>query len=179
MKKILPVILLSILYVFCINPTIKACSVQATPFRTLIEDFNPDIHIAVEGYYSSKTEFRVTRSSSDSIKTECDYSVFEYGPFGNRCKMYESSSRVDTNMMGEQNARLLIVYKDRSKNGKLVTPIFWGKGVDISNNKTIKVINNWIYKTSRYETISLKMIRKRLFENGRTPLVWKKGRKVR
>ena len=178
MKRILPIILLSILYVFCINPTTKACSPSKMSFQGLVELYNSDSYIAVEGYFISGTEFRVTRSSSDSIKTGHDYTISEYGPFGSFCQMFEMASRIDTNMLGEQNARLLIGYKDRSKNGKLVTPIFWDEGVDISDNETIvirddrryEVTNEVAYKTS----ISLDLIRKRLFENDTTSLVWEK-----
>ena len=174
MKRMLSVTLLLILYAFCMNSTAKACSPIKRTFKELTEFYTSGEYIAVEGYFISKTMFRVTRSSSDSIEIGHDYSVSEYGPFGSFCQMFEMSTYVDADMFGEENARLLIAYKDRSKNAKIVTPIFWEEGVDISDSENILIRRyknlpeDVVHKTS----VSLEMVRKRLFENDTIPLVW-------
>ena len=128
---------------------IKACSPVHTPFRELLNNYNSKLYMAVEGYYSSATKFMVTSSTHSLIKVEQEYDVFEFGPFGNNCESYELPSN-KPDLVGERKQRLLIVYKDRSVNGKLVTPIFWKGGVDVSKNKIVSEEYKSDYGSTKY-----------------------------
>ncbi|MDO6759690.1 hypothetical protein Q4566_05710 [Tamlana sp. 2_MG-2023] len=132
------------LLMFCLFGVIsesKACDPVYTTFNEWLNQYNKNDYIIVEGYFKSETEthysskFKVTRSSDPSIKSNQEYEVFEYGPFGSMCEMLEMESSIKSKLTGQENPRLLILYKGRSINGKLVTPIFWDAGVDASNNK--------------------------------------------
>jgi len=109
--------------------TTKFCSPVQIPFNELLDKFNPEYNSAVEGYFVSDNTFKVTYSYDSAIKTEKIYNVFEYGPFGSLCEMYEMGSSADSKIQGVKNPRLLILNKSRSNAGKLVTPIFYGEGV--------------------------------------------------
>lgn len=141
MKKSKVILGLSTLFFLFSFINVKACSPVKTPFKKLLENYNPEKYIIVEGYFqqdskqSSSSHFVVTKSSDQSIKIKKEYKVFEYGPFGSLCEMYEMESNVDSKIFGKNNNRLLILYKDRSNNEKLVTPIFWKSGVEISNDR--------------------------------------------
>lgn len=115
----------------------KFCSPVQTPFDKLLMRFDPQLNTAVEGYFVSDNTFKVTYSYDPAIEIGSEKKVFEYGPFGSRCEMYEMGSSVNANLIGVKNIRLLFLYKDRSKNGKLVTPIFHGEGVSVLNHKTV------------------------------------------
>lgn len=128
MKKLLPIVLIATVYLIATSAT-KFCSPVQIPFNELLDKFNTDYNSAVEGYFVSENTFKVTYSYDSAIKTEKIYNVFEYGPFGSSCEMYEIGSSAEPKIQGIKNSRLLILNKSRSKNGKLVTPIFHGEGV--------------------------------------------------
>lgn len=115
----------------------KFCSPVHTLFDKLLTRFDPQFNTAVEGYFVSDNIFKVTYSYDPTIEIGSEKKVFEYGPFGSSCEMYEMGSSVNANLIGAKNIRLLFLYKDRSKNGKLVTPIFHGEGVSVLNHKII------------------------------------------
>lgn len=152
MKKIV-LILISFSF-FGAVPKNEFCSPVLTPFNELLNTYNPKQYIIVEGYfiptsgshYTSK--LRVTRSSNKSIKTGKEYDVFEYGPFGSECEMYEMKSNISPELTGNRNSRLLILYKDKSVDGKLVTPIFWEEGVSASNNTILT--KKYDYKSKKH-----------------------------
>lgn len=158
------------------------CSPIHTPFKELIEDYNMGGYIIVEGYFQLSSEshysskLKVTRTSDSSIKIGEEYEVFEYGPFGSACEMYEMNANVDPELTGEKNPRLLILYKTRSKNGKLVTPIFWQEGVNASKNKLVmQEYDNTSRELYSYEaTTSLKEIWKQIIAKNTLALEWKK-----
>lgn len=175
---------LSLSALFCFFSTIMifACSPVRTPYKDLLENYNSKMNIIVEGYYQQNTQktdvvFYVTKSSDPTIKTKKEYKVFEYGPFGSRCEMYEMEADIDSKNMGKDKPRLLFLYKNRSNNEKLVTPIFWEAGADVSNNK-IKTIeydysNN---KTFFNEcTIRLKEVWKKIITENTKGLSWQKA----
>lgn len=134
MKKLIPIVLIATVHLIATSAT-KFCSPIQTPFNELLDKFNPEYHSAVEGYFVSENTFKVTYSYDSAIKTEKTYNVFEYGPFGSSCEMYEMGSRADSKIQGVKNSRLLILNKSRSKDGKLVTPIFYGEGVSAAGKK--------------------------------------------
>ena len=117
----------------------------------------------------------VTRSSHSSIKVEQEYEVFEYGPFGSMCENYELSSGIERNFAGKTNPRLLIVYKNRSINGKLVAPIFWAAGVKASNNKIVsREYDDVARRDVYYEcSSSIDTIWERILEGNTQTLEWK------
>jgi hypothetical protein len=127
---------------------------------------------ATKGYYATK--LMVTRSSHSSIKVGQEYEVFKYGPFGTLCETYEMRSNVKPDLVGKDNPRLLIVYKDRSVNGKLVAPIFWAEGVNASNNKIVtREYDNASQQYVLYEcSTSLDTIWERLLEGNTITLEW-------
>ncbi|GAA5095158.1 hypothetical protein GCM10023210_27540 [Chryseobacterium ginsengisoli] len=158
----------------------KFCDPEITPFNELIAKFNPQLNSAVEGYFISENTFKVTYSLDPKIEIGSENKVFEYGPFGSRCESYELGSNVDKSFFGAKNIRLLYLYKDRSKNGKLVTPIFYGEGVPIVKNKTVEYyykkvsINKAPYVAERRFYTPLDAIRKWLKQPDNTkPLIWK------
>ncbi len=115
MKKQIIFLLLVVLVV----PASKACSPARRPFIELLNFYNPKYHIIVEGFFQAPakekyytSQFKVTRSSHSSIKVGKTYNVFEYGPFGSMCEMYEMEANVDPELVGEKNHRLLILYKN-------------------------------------------------------------------
>lgn len=125
------------IFLFIGTISTKACDPARTPFNELLDQFNPKLNSAVEGYFISSNTFKVTYSYDPSITVGSERKVFEYGPLGSRCEMYEMESSADKTLIAPKNNRLLFLYKDRSKNGKLVTPIFHGYGVSISATKTV------------------------------------------
>ena len=138
--------------IFCLSSTamIMACSPVRTPYNELLENYNAKTNIIAEGYFQPNSKnknivFFVTKSSDPTIKIKKEYKVFEYGPFGSSCEMYEIQANIDSKIIGKDNTRLLILYKKRSINGKLVTPIFWEEGAEVSNN---------IVKSTEYDYIN-------------------------
>ena len=125
----------------CAMNQAKACSPSKPTLASMIESYNAGAFLLVQGYFEPPKEgifssnFVVTRSSDPSIKVGESYNVYEYGPFGSMCEMYEMESSVDRDKTGKNKPRLLFVYKDRSKKGKLVTPIFWDEGLSIKGEK--------------------------------------------
>jgi TonB family protein len=165
---------------------IKACSPAHTPFKEWLSGYNSDDYMIVEGYFQPVTEgyyakkLMVTRSSHSSIKVGQEYEVFEYGPFGSMCENYELSNGIERSLAGKTNPRLIIVYKNRSINGKLVTPIFWAAGVKASNNKIVSneyddVSRQYVYYecSSSYDTIW-----KRILEGNAQTLEWKTEKEI-
>ena len=156
----------------------KACDPARTPFNELLDQFNPKLNSAVEGYFISANTFKVTYSYDSSIKVGSERKVLEYGPFGSRCEMYEMESSADKTLIGVKNNRLLFLYKDRSKNDKLVTPIFHGYGVSISATKTVSFqeliyIDKAPYWQEYLYSATLNTIRNRLTQKGATtPIKW-------
>lgn len=158
----------------------QACSPIHTPFMELLNDYNAKEYIILEGYFQvdtqSKTEskFKVTRTSDSSISIGKLYDVFEYGPFGSTCEMYEMRANTESTLMNEKSVRLLIVYKDRSSNGKLVTPIFWGSGEDVSNGKIVSYeYDNATNQYISFEcTTSLEEIWKQILADNTKVLEW-------
>lgn len=124
MKKLLP-LLLGIIFILTGTDSAKACSPVHTPFNQLLDNFDPTLNTAVEGYFI-------------------------------QCEMYEMESGIDPRFIGAKNSRILFLNKDRSKNGKLVTPIFHGEGVSISGSKTV-MFNHYVSsdKSSLFSRISL------------------------
>lgn len=163
----------------------QACSPIHTPFMELLNQYTAKEYIIVEGHFQvdpkSKTEskFKVTRTSDSSISIGKLYDVFEYGPFGSTCEMYEMSANTETELRNEKSTRLLIVYKKRSSNGKLVTPIFWGSGEDASKEKIVS--NEYDNATNQYIshecTASLEEIWKHILTDNTKVLKWKKQAK--
>ncbi|WP_300673171.1 hypothetical protein [Soonwooa sp.] len=171
-------------YLFLVFSTIMtfACRPVRTPYKDLLENYNAKMNIIVEGYYQENTQktgvvFYVTKSSDPTIKTKKEYKVFEYGPFGSRCEMYEMEAHVDSKIIGKDKPRLLILYKDRSNTEKLVTPIFWDAGADASNNK----IKTTEYDYSNNKTffnecvIRLAEVWKKIASENTKGLSWKKA----
>lgn len=113
------------------------CDPVRIPFNEILSKFDPQFKTAVEGYFISENTFKVTYSYSPSIEIGSEQKVFEYGPFGNLCESFEIENNVEKNLFGVKNTRLLVLYKNRSKDGKLVTPIFHGMGASIVKQKTV------------------------------------------
>lgn len=92
--------------------------------------------------------------------------------------MYEMSASVNPELTGEKNPRLLILYKTRSENGKLVTPIFWEAGVNVSKNKLVtQEYDNASKELFLYEaTTSLKEIWKQILAKNTLALEWDKSK---
>lgn len=177
MKQLLST-LLGILILLGTNSA-KACSPEDTPFDRLLDHFDPTINTAVEGYFITPNTFKVTKSYDRAIKVRSENKVFEYGPFGSRCESYEMESSVDPIFTGAKIRRILILYKDRSKNGKLVTPIFHGGGVSVIKSKTV-TFDRFVssdkapyYQEYRF-SITLDAVRKRILQNTTAPLQWNK-----
>ena len=164
---------------FGITSDIEACSPAKTPVQEMVERYNSEKYMAVEGYYISGQRFVVTRSSYPSIETGKEYDVLEYGPFGSMCEMYEVKAHLKPEFLGIEKPRILILYKDRSVNGKLVAPIFYNEGlsIDVSNNKAVVIEDTYDWRSGRYPiyeySVSLDKIRNRLFENKTESLEWK------
>lgn len=180
MKKIV-MILSVMLFFFGTAFETKACSPVHKPFKKLIEQYNTDYYIAVEGYFMPSTvseyatKIMITRSSDSSIKVGQGYEIFEYGPFGTNCEIREIKAHIDSALIGEMNTRILIAYKNRSINGKLVTPAFWKAGIDASKDKIES--QEFDHNSRQYishQCLSSK-IRKRLFEGNTEPLEWNKA----
>jgi len=167
---------------FGTTPKDNVCSPVHTPFQELLNNYNQDRYMIVEGHFVPPTEghyatkLKVTRSSHSSIKTDKEYSVSEYGPFGSSCEMYEMQANVDPKLIGKKNTRLLIVYKNRSIDGKLVTPIFWEAGVNASDNKI--VTKKYDYNSDQLQSYqcstTLDKIWEKIFSGNSTILEWKK-----
>lgn len=170
--------------IFCLFSTamIMACSPVRTPYNELLENFNAKTSIIVEGYFQPNSKnknivFFVTKSSDPTIKVKKEYKVFEYGPFGSSCEMYEMQANIDSKIIGKDNTRLLILYKKRSINGKLVTPIFWEEGADASNNRIKSVEYN---RDNGQEFLNvcetyLNEIWKKITNKNTKGLLWQKG----
>lgn len=180
MKKLLPV-LLGIIFILMGTDSAKACSPVHTPFNQLLDNFDPTLNTAVEGYFISPNTFKVTKSYNPAIKVGSENKVFEYGPFGIQCEMYEMESRIDPKLTGAKNTRILFLYKNRSKKGKLVTPIFHGEGVAVHSSKTVTFYH---YVSSDKEhyfqeyrfSATLDEVRKRFLQQKTTvPLKWNKN----
>ena len=158
------------------------CSPVHTPFAELLNDYNMGGYIIVEGYFQQPTKsndtskLKVTRTSDASINIGEVYDVFEYGPFGSMCEMYEMSANVSLELIGKENPRLLILYKTRSKDGKLVTPIFWQSGVNASKNKIVtQEYDNASSELLSYtSTTSLKEIWKQISTKTELQVEWEK-----
>lgn len=177
MKKFLLIFFATIL-IFAGTISTKACDPARTPFNEILDQYNPKFNSAVEGYFISANTFKVTYSYDSSIKVGSERKVLEYGPFGSRCEMYEMESSADKTLIGPKNNRLLILYKDRSKNGKIVTPIFHGYGVSISVSNTV-IFQEAIYsnQSSNWQeyffSATLNTIRNRLTQkDATTPINW-------
>ncbi|QXP54131.1 hypothetical protein [Cellulophaga sp. HaHa_2_1] len=147
---------LAFLLFCCLGATPKrpVCSPVFTPFKEWLHRYDAERFIIVEGYFLPTTEkghaskFKVIRNSDASIKIDGDYEVYEYGPFGSSCEMYEMGANIDKELTGKNKPRLLITYKGRSINGKLVCPIFWDAGVNATDNKI--VTKEYDYDSSQY-----------------------------
>lgn len=154
--KNLVIVISFLLSFFGMSYHIQACSPLVPTISELIEEYNEGKLLLVEGYYlpeKGKTfvsKFIVTRSSVSSIKEGMNYDVYEYGPFGSRCEYHELKANIDENEAGEARHRLLFIYKDRSKGGKLVTPIFWQGGMKILDNKIISEDSGYDYEKNKY-----------------------------
>lgn len=172
-------LLLSTLLIVAGTISTKACDPARTPFNEVLDQYNPKLNSAVEGYFISANTFKVTYSYDPSIKVGSERRVLEYGPFGSRCEMYEMESSADKTLIGPKNNRLLLLNKDRSKNGKLVTPIFHGYGVSITVSKSI-IFQEAIYsnQSSNWQeyifSATLETVRNRLLQKNVTPLKWTK-----
>lgn len=160
-----------------------ACSPVLTPFKEWLDSYNKNKYVIVEGYFLPAigknyyaTKLKVMRSSDPSIKIGKEYEVFEYGPFGSMCEMYEMKANIKPELVGQKKPRLLIVYKDRSINNKLVTPIFWEAGVNVSNNKVVTKKYDFITKQHVfYECpITLDEIWKQILKGSGITSKWKK-----
>lgn len=129
------------------NIKIAACSPRNLTIEELIGEYNRGYLSVVEGYFVPNgkgiftSKFVVTGTSDSFIKIGQEYQVYEYGPFGSQCEMYEMENSIDNKEAGKNKPRLLFIYKNRSKNNKLVTPIFWGKGAKI-NSSTLSVVQS-------------------------------------
>lgn len=157
----------------------KVCDPVHTPFDKVLARFDSQLNTAVEGYFISENTFKVIYSYSPSIEIGSEKKVFEYGPFGSRCESYEMGSNVDKTLFGIKNMRLLFLYKDRSKDGKLVTPIFHGEGVSIVNRKTV-IFYGYAYNDKaqasqlyRYST-TLNAVRNVVQQKSTTPVKWER-----
>lgn len=173
-------IFLTTILIFAGKISTKACDPARTPFNEVLDQYNPKFNSAVEGYFISANTFRVTYSYDPSIQIGSERKVLEYGPFGSRCEMYELESTADKTLIGPKNNCLLILYKDRSKNGKLVTPIFNGCGVSISVSKSV-IFQEAIYSDQSSDwqeyifSATLESIKNRLLQkNGNAPVKWTK-----
>lgn len=131
---------------FCFLATIlksNVCSPVITPFQEWLNEYNQTDYIIIEGHFLKSKEsyfssnLKVTQSSDSSIKIGQEYEVYEYEPFGSMCEMSEIKSSIKPELVGKNRTRLLIVYKERSTNGRLVAPIFWEIGATVSNNKIV------------------------------------------
>ncbi len=173
-----------ILILFCFlgaTPKSEACSPGITPFQEWLSVYNQTNYIIIEGYFKPAKDryfascFEVVRSSDSAIKTGQEYEVFEYGPFGSLCEMYEMNAHIEPELVGKDKPRLLIVYKERSINGKLVTPIFWQAGANAANNRIVAKAYN--YQSKRYIsyecTTALDDIWKHIFAASPLKLDWK------
>jgi len=184
MKKTITILSIMLCF-FGTTFEIEACSPRPASFKELLNRYNPDDYMVIEGYFQPATESRfigylpaklmVTRSSHSSIKVGQEYEVFEYGPFGSMCERFEMRANVAPNLVGKKNLRLLIVFKARSINGKLVTPIFWQKGVNASNNKIVSRRPDYLDRVFYIDKCSTSAIRKRLFEGNTKTLKWKRS----
>jgi len=155
----------------------KACDPVHAPFNELLDDFNPSLNTAVEGYFISSNTFKVTYSYDPAIKIGSEKKVFEYGPFGSQCEVHEMESSVDAGLIVSKSGRLLFLYKDRSKGEKLVTPIFHGNGVSISSSAVTfdhhVPIDKAPYSREYRFSTTLEAVRKRFTQNDRaTPMKW-------
>jgi hypothetical protein len=152
-----------------IDRSLFFCSPIKTSEKQLLDRFDHNKYIAVEGYYISEAEFIIIRSTDPSLKIKNKYKVYEFGPFGSGCEMYEMESNIQPKSIGKLKLRLLIAYKNRSTNEKIVTPIFWDEGLELYNNRTIiSQEQDGIYITS------LQKIRKWLFNDKKVSINWKK-----
>ena len=180
MKQLLP-LLLGIIFILTGTNSAKACSPVRTPFNQLLDNFDPTLNTAVEGYFISPNTFKVTKSYHPAIKIGSENKVFEYGPFGSQCEIYEMESRIDPKLTGAKNSRIFFLNKDRSKNGKLVAPIFHGEGVSINDSKTV-TFNHYVssdkapYSQEYRFSATLDEVRKRFLQQKTTvPLKWNKN----
>ncbi|MEZ4859014.1 MAG: hypothetical protein R2781_09410 [Flavobacteriaceae bacterium] len=159
----------------------NVCSPVLTPFKEWLSNYNEREYSIVEGYFlatkgSQKTsEFKVVKTSNTEIKIGAIYRVFEYGPFGDNCELFELGASIDTAMAGPHRPRLLFLYKKRSVQGKLVTPIFWDAGIQALHNKLVtKEYNHKSQKYDYYECTShLEDIWKQILTTGSLHLLWK------
>lgn len=157
----------------------KICDPARTPFQEIIREFNHKENIAVEGYFVDEYKFLVTRSSDTQIQKGKTFDVFEYGPFGSRCEDYAMQASAPTEIHGKNKLRLLILLKNLSKNGKLMTDIFHGTGIEMKNNSQISYRNHeydqQLGSHLEYEySASSETIRKKLFNDDRAKITWTK-----
>lgn len=120
----------AILFISFGSNAVRACDPAQVPFSELLNHYHPTLNSAVEGYFISPKTFKVTKSYYPEIKVGSENKVFEYGPFGNSCELYEVESGTDIKFTGAKKSRILFLVRGRSKNGKLVTPIYQGQGVN-------------------------------------------------
>ncbi|MBQ4819286.1 hypothetical protein [Aquimarina sp. MMG016] len=137
MKSILTIYILVLFSSYVINADYY-CSPRRMPLSKIkISNYN-----LIKGYFIPHDRSNVhlakffVLSSSDSLY--CDnqaYPVYQYGPFGSKCEKYEmgQSPLPDINC-GSDKTRYLIVYKNRGDGERIVTPIFYGKGLEIDIN---------------------------------------------
>lgn len=151
MKNLLSILLVSCTALLSLQFD-TVCDPVRTPFHCVFNQFDPKTRIAVEGYFTSEIKFTVTKSSDAAVKAGNSYNVFEYGPFGSRCESYEMGMSVDSAMIGKTKQRLLIVYKARSINGKLVTEIFNGAGAEINKSQRVSSID-YRYAQDGYDKV--------------------------
>ena len=88
-----------ILFILAGSHLAKACDPAHTPFSEFLDHFDLRLHSVVESYFISKT-FKVTKSYHPAIKVGSENKVFEYGPFGSTCEVYEIESGIDKKFIG-------------------------------------------------------------------------------
>lgn len=150
------------------------CDPARVPFSTYIEDYKKgELYYVVEGYYSDSKNgiFYVTETSDSSIQINKEYKVYEYGPFGTGCEMGELKTYATKT---EGKRYILLVYKDRTTQDKLVVPIFLKKGVEINGNRAN--FYTYEYKTEDFICYytDLVKLKKYLFKGRNISLKWKK-----
>lgn len=102
MKVVFLIFYLHFFYINLLDKRFVLCSPIKTSEKQLHDRFDFDKYIAVEGYYTSGTEFTVIRSTDVSVEVGNKYTVYEYGPFGSGCEMYEMATRIDEKKLGNK-----------------------------------------------------------------------------
>lgn len=75
-------------------------------------------------------KFKVLQSSNSGYTAGLVYPVYEYGPFGSECEIYEiGSSPLEKEFCGSNNLRYLLVYSNLGDSNRLVSPIFHSEGL--------------------------------------------------